>query len=224
MARAPRTVLGVITAGLCSLWLFGCTLSLWGLKEKPGSAEATKPAGSQVKSESRKGAADGPSIRIPATDTSESSERGKQGSSQDRDEGKPSGQVTASADSSPAGNRKRSESAKEESEEADPPFKKHDHLKYVATVKNKAIDQLNKHGDAAYARLCRNVTTDQWSLVVYLLDNKKYSYISYMWDEIDQKWGESFASVKQSLGRWKEHLQDSSHGKECIVLKGGHLE
>jgi hypothetical protein len=101
----------------------------------------------------------------------------------------------------------------------DLPFKKHDHVKYMQKVKNKAIDQVNKEKDVTYARLCRDTTTDEWSLWVYRSEEKVYRFVTYIWDEVDEKWEESFKSDKRPISGWKHHLNFSTDGKDCMDLK-----
>jgi len=99
-------------------------------------------------------------------------------------------------------------------------FRKHDHSKYVVLIRNKAIDRVNKEKNADLARLCRDRTTDQWSLTIYRRAEKLYSFVYLVWDEIDEKWEESYSADKRPLSGWKQHLDFSASGKECKVLKG----
>jgi hypothetical protein len=110
-------------------------------------------------------------------------------------------------------------SGSETSPKDDLPFKKHDHVKYTQKIKNKAIDQVNKEKDVTYARLCRDSTTDEWSLWVYRSEEKAYRFVTYIWDEVDEKWEESFKSDKRPISGWKHHLKFSTDGKDCIDLK-----
>jgi hypothetical protein len=102
----------------------------------------------------------------------------------------------------------------------DTPFKKHDHSKYIAVIRGKAIDHVNKEKDVALARVCRDTTTEEWSLTLYRKKQQTYSFVSYVWDEIDGKWEQVFVSDQRPLSGWKHHLDFSSSGKECIPLKG----
>jgi hypothetical protein len=104
-----------------------------------------------------------------------------------------------------------------------PTFKKHDHSKYVAHIKNKAIDILNRDRDSFYATLCSDSTTEQRTLTMYYKDEKSFRYKSFVWDEIDDKWEQQFESAKRQLASWKKHLSFVSSGKQCSVLKGGKL-
>jgi hypothetical protein len=99
-------------------------------------------------------------------------------------------------------------------------FKKHDHVKYVTMIRNKAIDTLNKEPDCDLARLCRDSFTDAWSLTLYMKSGKYYTYTVYAWDEIDGNWVESYKSEKRPLANMKKHLSFSSAGKTCQTLKG----
>jgi len=99
-------------------------------------------------------------------------------------------------------------------------FKKHDHSKYTATIRGKAIDQVNKEKDVALARLCRDSTTEEWSLTLYRKRQQTYSFVNYVWDEIDEKWEQAFVSDQRPISGWKQHLDFSSSGKDCVGLKG----
>ncbi|MBI4964938.1 MAG: hypothetical protein HY913_16815 [Desulfomonile tiedjei] len=112
----------------------------------------------------------------------------------------------------------RSDDKNKESD--DVAFKKHDHAKYISTIRGKAIDQLNREKAVTLARVCRDTTTEEWSLVIYRKRDKTYSFVSYVWDEIDGKWEEALPSGPRPISGWKHHLDFSSAGKECQVLKG----
>jgi hypothetical protein len=99
------------------------------------------------------------------------------------------------------------------------PFKKHDHVKYTQKIKNKAIDHVNKEKDVTYARLCKDTTTDEWSLWIYRYEEKAYRFVTYVWDEVDEKWVESFKSDKRPSSGLNHHLKFSTDGKDCIDLK-----
>lgn len=98
--------------------------------------------------------------------------------------------------------------------------KKHDHSKYAEKIKKKAIDLVNTEPTCKFARLCQDATTDQWDLSLYYLREKSYVLVAYAWDEIDEKWKESYTADKQPVARWKSHLEYSSGGKKCRPLKG----
>lgn len=118
------------------------------------------------------------------------------------------------------GKEKSSDPGSEELEATSSAFKKHDHSKYVTDIRNKAIDQLNKEKDADLVRLCRNATTDQWSLTMYHRAERTYSFTDYAWDEVNLKWEKVLSSVKKPRSSWKQHLDFSAAGKECKILKG----
>jgi len=99
-------------------------------------------------------------------------------------------------------------------------IEKHDHAKYVARIKSKAIDLVNKNPSSFLARLCRDTITDQWLLNIYEKDQKTYSFTAYSWDPVTGTWGQSFPSGKQPLAKWKHHIRASESGRECKVLKG----
>lgn len=103
---------------------------------------------------------------------------------------------------------------------SDTMFKKHDHSKYTQNIKNKAIDEVNRESACKYARLCRDTITHDWGLTLYYLQEKTYVMVTYVWDEIDEKWKKSFSSDKRPMSGWKHHLDFSSGGKACKVLKG----
>lgn len=110
-------------------------------------------------------------------------------------------------------------SGSDTSSEDDLAFKRHDHVKYMQKVKNKAIDQVNKEKDVTYARLCRDSTTDEWSLWIYRSEEKTYRFVTYIWDEVDEKWEESFKSDKRPISGLQHHLNFSTDGKDCKDLK-----
>jgi len=120
----------------------------------------------------------------------------------------------------PVGKEKPSDPVSEEQEASDLAFKHHDHAKYVAEIRNKAIDQLNKERDVDFVRLCRNTTTDQWSLTMYRRAERSYSFTDYAWNEINLRWEKVFTSDKKPISGWKQHLDFSAAGKECKLLKG----
>ena len=99
-------------------------------------------------------------------------------------------------------------------------FKKHDHSKYVSAIRGKAINQVNKERDVVLAMICRNTTTEEWSLTLYRKRQRTYSFVSYVWDEIDEKFEQAFVSDQRPISGWKQHLEFSSSDKECAVLKG----
>lgn len=99
-------------------------------------------------------------------------------------------------------------------------FEKHDHSKYISAIRGKAIDQVNKERDVVLAKICRNTTTEEWSLTLYRKKQRTYSFVSYVWDEIDEKFEQAFVSDQRPISGWKQHLEFSSSDKECAVLKG----
>ncbi|MFH0958050.1 MAG: hypothetical protein V1897_05025, partial [Pseudomonadota bacterium] len=101
-----------------------------------------------------------------------------------------------------------------------PTFKKHNHQEYVTRIKNLAIDEVNKEPDSFYANICNNSTTDDWTLRIYFRSNKTFSYKSFVWDSIDDKWNRDYESEKRPLNTWKKHLAFASSGKKCKALKG----
>ncbi len=101
----------------------------------------------------------------------------------------------------------------------DEPVKRHDHAKYKEYIKNKAIDLVNRDKNSNHAVLCKDAITDQWSLVVYYPKENAYMFVTYLWDEIDEKWQQSFASDKRPLAGWNNHLKYQAANKECKTLK-----
>jgi len=102
----------------------------------------------------------------------------------------------------------------------EPAFKKHDHSKYMAIIRDKARDLINKEKDVALARVCRNTITDEWTLTLFRKKQKTYSFVDYAWDEIDDKFEEAFASDQRPISGFKQHLEFSAGDKDCTVLKG----
>ncbi len=100
-----------------------------------------------------------------------------------------------------------------------PTFKKHDHAKYIKKVTDRAVKMVRKVGPSLYAALCRDTITDEWTLAMYTERRKKFVYTVHVWDGIDEKWHESFASRGRPLKSLKKHLKVLSTGKECRVLK-----
>lgn len=99
-------------------------------------------------------------------------------------------------------------------------FTKHNHVQYVELIEQKAREKLKDHRDVSMARMCKDSTTDQWTMNIYRKEPKSYSFISYAWDEVDQKWEKSFESRRQPITRWHSHLEFSAARKNCKVLKG----
>ncbi len=108
----------------------------------------------------------------------------------------------------------------DKSEASAPTFKKHNHQDYVTRIRNLAIDEVNKEPNAIHATICNDSTTDDWILTIYFRPNKTFSYKSFVWDSIDDKWNREYESERISLNMWKKHLTFASAGKKCKVLKG----
>jgi hypothetical protein len=137
-------------------------------------------------------------------------------------------QRDASGQSQPASSRSAgsdsSKASTTEKEGQEPVFEKHDHAKYVAHIRGKAIDKVNKEKDVTLARLCRDSTTEEWTLTLYHKRQQTYSFVSYVWDEVDGKWEQSLVAGNRPSSGWKQHLDFSSSGKDCKVLKGSAVE
>ena len=127
----------------------------------------------------------------------------------------PARRIAANTESSGASSE-ASDASEAKSEGA---FKRHDHAKYLEMIKNKAVDLVNSDKESDYAAICKDMITDQWSLILYYVREKTYTFTTYAWDEIDDNWQKSFASNKRQLTGLQKHLKYSSSGKECKVLK-----
>lgn len=99
-------------------------------------------------------------------------------------------------------------------------FEKFDHAKYLKKVKNSALDILNKDSACNLARICNDSITHDWWLTLYRKADRTYSFTTYAWDPVNEKWEESYVSSKEPLSRLSHHLRSSSSGKYCEVLKG----
>ena len=150
---------------------------------------------------------------VPVPSSSESQPAGRITSE------KPSSERPPKTQKSPTEEGEPSRSSAKPPEDGDSPFKKHDHAQYERQIHNAAIDTVNKDEKAVYARVCKDATTDDWSLSIYHLHGNTYSFVTYAWDDVDRKWVEAFVSDKRPLTRWKSHLDFSSAGRDCKVLK-----
>lgn len=99
-------------------------------------------------------------------------------------------------------------------------FEKFDHAKYLKKVKNSALDILNKDSACNLARICNDSITKDWWLTLYRKADRTYSFTTYAWDPVNEKWEESYVSGKEPLSKLSHHLRSSSSGKYCEVLKG----
>jgi hypothetical protein len=127
----------------------------------------------------------------------------------------PARRITAKAETSPIASE-TDDAGEAKSKE---PFKRHDHSKYLETIKNKAVDLVNSDKESDYAAICKDLITDQWSLSFYYTQEKTYKFVTYVWDEIDDKWQKSFVSDKRPISTMEKHLKYSSSGRDCKVLK-----
>ena len=98
-------------------------------------------------------------------------------------------------------------------------FKQHDHVAYVERLKSKADELIKKEQRCTLARLCRHTITDEWTLQLYVRQPKSFSFSLYSWDEIDEKWKQSYESETNPGSQWEHHLRFSSAHKECSDLK-----
>ena len=217
--RSSRRVACAVAALLLCTWISGC--ALWpfsgkGLRQAEKTTSTHSAAGTRDSSrgKDRHGSKEtGPELKTAGDPDGESSRRSS---------GKQQRAVSASEGATSRSSRGKS-SADGDSHSSGPAFQKHDHAKYVRTIKNKAIDRLNKSRAATHAILCRNPTTDQWSLTIYSKGQRSYSYVSYAWDDVDEDWEKIFSDKRVPLSRWRQHVRYSTQDKECSPLKGGNL-
>ncbi len=223
---------------ICSTWLAACIPAIFGTKQKaagdgPDSSpshlsKSTHPtdrkpslaAGNSGAGVRRAGSGSSThSFEAAAKTTRGSKLWAEQGASVRIDPGK---QETGSKEEKrPAG--ESSSLAKAGSNvlsKAAPRFKRHNHEKYTEKIRNKAKDKVNKERTCTYATLCRDSTTDEWSLWIYRSEAKTYRFVAYSWDEVDEKWEKSFESDKRPLSGLKHHLEFTAVGKDCQILKG----
>lgn len=133
------------------------------------------------------------------------------------------GDKTDTNPTEPRSQGKEQASSSDGSSQSEPEFKKHDHAQYVKTIKNKAIDVLNKQPNSTQAIFCTDRVTERRSLTIYFKRQKSYSFTYYEWDDVDQEMKEIFSAEKVPISRWKEHLQYADQDKECSILKGEDL-
>lgn len=219
-----------INTGIVVVWcilLTGCAIPFWYTKNQMDTDKKPATPGQLVKPLIAKENKIGPSVKIaPETikDEDGKTESGDSSSTKKTDNSRSSEETdSGDRDSGKKGSDASEPSKKDDTEVIEGPFKKHDHSKYTKGIKNAAIDTLNRDRSATYATLCRNTTTDLWTLTIYHQTGRKFDFTSYFWDEIDGKWDNAFDSGKLPLKRWKDHLRYSSSGKTCDILKGSHL-
>lgn len=204
----------VMATLLLFTWIYGC--ALWPLDRKgarsTGSSQITQ---STSDASSRRQDRSSSTKSASIAETTAKADRGSSRSAPDKPRTSGSGSKEIDAQTP-----NKQSSADSGSQELEPSFQKHDHAKYVSSIKNKAIDRLNKHENATNATLCKNQTTDQWSLTVYFKSERTYSYITYAWDDIDQDWKKIFTADRLPISKWREHMRYSNQDKECSVLKG----
>ncbi|MFH1117504.1 MAG: hypothetical protein V1792_26590 [Pseudomonadota bacterium] len=206
---------------VCCVLLTGCSFSLWNTKTDSETKKPGEPRKNLVKPSITAEREIGPSVKVPHNREGEPEEdKNEKGTASEKKSGE-----SLAGQKDGAGQREDESSGASggASDEADGSFKKHDHSKYKGTIKNAAIDTLNTHRGAAAARLCRDETTDLWTLSIYKQGGGRMSFVIYFWDEIDGKWDRSFESGNVPLKKWKDHLRHSSAGKTCEMLKGAHL-
>ncbi|MDQ7782827.1 MAG: hypothetical protein RDU20_08105 [Desulfomonilaceae bacterium] len=209
------TDIGIVLV-FCIL-LTSCSFSLWGTKGTSEPKKAGQPDKDLLKPKIAADSRPGPSVRVRAAGTEDTDE------DEDPDGSKSDKKQEQSPRPEETGNETQKEPADDPSERKDEPFKKHDHAEYKKAIKNSAIDTLNKHPDATAARICRDTMTDLWTLAIYSRNRGRLSFVIYFWDEVDGNWERSFESGNVPLKKWNNHLQYSSAGKSCTVLKGARL-
>jgi len=204
---------------ICSVCLAGCVSSLWPGKTKANVDTKSAGRGAAVK-ENTVSPAPTPAKPSQGGDKSGAEARGQGAAEKGRNPG-PTKETKDSAE--PASKPQPSKSPTQSPDDQDnlsDSFKKHDHSKYMTYVRNKAIDLINTQKPADHVVLCKDNTTDQWTMTLYNKGDRVYSFVTYVWDEIDDKWTESFVSNKNPISRWKNHVRYSASGKDCTVLKG----
>jgi hypothetical protein len=223
---------------LCSLWLAVCvpTFLNWkgagpgvekrtGSQQKPSTAtaEASAPSGDATPEGAKKGEPSPKSVRTsaqPGTDRGERPSPSKEDSSVNergkRDSGRPGPQPTRTPGTE-ASSDADSDSEKELA--AKKLIKKHDHAAYLETIKQQAMELASKDRSCDYARICRNPITDDWALTMYYREGKFFSFVTYAWDQIDEKWARVFASEKRPVAQWESHVKFTSAGKNCVPIK-----
>ncbi len=100
-----------------------------------------------------------------------------------------------------------------------PPLSKFDHAEYIKQVRSRAIDLVNKEKKCSHAILCRDSLTDEWSVTLFVMKDKTFTRSIYVWDDIDEKWGETYSDPLPAK-ELKEALAMVSNGKKCEPLKG----
>ncbi|AFM25605.1 hypothetical protein [Desulfomonile tiedjei] len=100
-----------------------------------------------------------------------------------------------------------------------PPLSKFDHAEYIKQVRSRAIDLINKEKKCSHAILCRDSLTDEWSVTLFVMKDKTFTRSIYVWDDIDEKWGETY-SDPLPVKELKEALAMATNGKKCEPLKG----
>jgi len=132
---------------------------------------------------------------------------------------RPVAEPDAAKKTAPEGTGPSDPGATGDDEASGPAFKKHDHVKYLRLITNKAIDRVNEAKDSAHAALCKDSMTEQWSLTIYFRQAKTFSFVVYVWDEVDENWVESLRADKRPLVQWKSRLDYQTSGKDCRLIK-----
>ena len=209
------------TIVFCCVLLTSCSFTFWNTKDKFEAKKSSQPQKNLVKPSIAEDSKIGPSVRIRHNGEGETDEDRNRNNSES--EKKPRKPPPTREEGSGQEKDESSEVSGDRSDGADGPFKKHDHFKYKRTIKNTAIDTLNKHRGATAARLCRDRTTDLWTLSIYKHGNGRLSFVIYFWDEVDGKWERSFDSGNVPAKKWRSRLRYSSADKTCEILKGARL-
>jgi hypothetical protein len=137
------------------------------------------------------------------------SESGTRAQASDNPTGRAKGSAPEAAGNAPAQNNAE-----------DLRFRKPDHGAYDTKINNSAIDMVNRAGECALARLCKDSLTDERSLTLYAKQEKTYSFEVFVWDAINSSWKKSFDSGRKPISTWKDHLKFSASGRSCKILKG----
>ena len=184
--------------GIVVVWcilLTGCAIPFLNTKGTSDTKKNTSTRDQLVKPRIAKENKIGPSVKVtpePIKDRDEKTESNDSSSMRKANESQSEREENReNRDSRKKGSDASEASTRNETKEIDGPFKKHDHSKYTKRIRNAAIDTLNKHRSATYAALCRNSTTDLWTLTIYFKTARMFEFTSFFWDEIDGEMGRS---------------------------------
>jgi hypothetical protein len=98
-------------------------------------------------------------------------------------------------------------------------FRKHDHAKYLEKIKSTALEIVAKDRRISFAGLCRNQMNGDWNLRIYHKNEEFYSFKTFSWNAIEEKWEDAVDSEKRKAKTWHEHLRFYFSKRDCEVLK-----